>query len=493
MLRPRLSSLAEYRVGAALWGTVAKFRGFLGTPRANTIPSIIQFPAVDIDGMSKRLKLKDRGREQGSQNMPATDALGLDPVEMVITGEIQAMAKEQYDAYLEQQKTYAERSADTGVRSLVLKIGATSQGAITDMERETKEKTGDLHARKREVIQTEEELNNFKSRHRLQRPPIHYGSKSGKIGALGLLLFVEAILNGVFLSKGSEFGLVGGVLDAAIIAGLNIAIGVSVGRFIAPWITHRNWIAKFISAIGVCAYLGAVLGFNLAVAHYRTSLAGDPFEASISAYHHLVAAPFAIEDLESWGMFVMGCLFSLFALGDGWWMDDPYPGYGRVMRHNLAALENYDELRADLYEDLDNIKKNAEDQMEDVTNTIGSRQGEFSNILLRSQALQAAMREHYEHLQSAANHVLSAYYNENQKHRKTPPPARFTDGSSWALPVPELSQVVISGAGQESYETALDEVFKEIPLHRDALHAAYREALDIYGSVDSLVKVTDQP
>lgn len=462
---------------------------FLNTPRTNVVPSIIQFPPTDIDGMVKRLKLTEFAREQGEKNLPPSDGDGFDPIERGIVTEIERMGKEQFDAYLEHQKTYAERAADTSVQSQVLKISSIASSAITDFQRETHVGTGDLYARKRAVIQTEAELNNFRRRHRLERPPRDFGSKALKVWVLVLILAIEAVLNGFFLSKGSEFGLIGGIFEAMLIAALNIAVGVGVGRFVAPWLSYRSWATRLCAAMGIVVYLVAAFGFNLAVAHYRTAMAGDPFEASVSAYRHLLADPFGIEDLESWALFLMGFMFSLLAAYDGWRMDDPYPGYGQRMRQNLEALADYNTLKDELLDDLDTIKKKAEDEMDDLARSITSRQGEFSNIVMRSEALRAAMLEHFDHLQASANHLLSFYRNENQKHRSAPPPARFTADSTWTYTRPVLEKAFATEDGRKGIDDALRQALQEIPRQRDALHDAFRKALAEYKRIDDLVEI----
>ena len=143
----------------------------LGTPRTNLIPSVMQFPSVDVEGLKKKLKLKDRAREQGAANLPAADSDTFDPVEREIVAEIERTGREQFDQYLEHQKTYAERAADTTVQAHVLKIRSIASSSVADFQRETHVGTGELYARKRAVIQTEAELNNFRKRHKLERPP----------------------------------------------------------------------------------------------------------------------------------------------------------------------------------------------------------------------------------------------------------------------------------------------------------------------------------
>src|SRR5262249_35799852 len=150
-------------------------------------------------------------------------------------------------------------------------------------------------------------------------------------------------------------GLVGGFSQALIIACVNVFGGAITGRQIVPWIVHRNWSARALSALGFLIYLSADVAFNLAVAHYRNAVAKDPFEASAIAYQSFMADPTGIYDLQSWLLVLVGIIFSGIALYDGLLMDDPYPGYGKRMRHNLEALADYTTLKDQLLEDLEDI------------------------------------------------------------------------------------------------------------------------------------------
>jgi hypothetical protein len=103
-------------------------------------------------------------------------------------------------------------------------------------------------------------------------------------------------------------------------------------------------------------------------------MSGDPFDASVTAFRALWDRPFGIEDLESWALFIMGFMFSMFAAYDGWRLDAPYPGYGRRIRHNLQALDQYNALKNDLLADLDDVKKKAEEEMQDLIRSKPARQ-----------------------------------------------------------------------------------------------------------------------
>lgn len=453
-------------------------------PRTNVVSSVLQFPAIDTDGMIKRMRLKQRAKDQSQGNLPAADSEGFDAVEQDIVNEIMSEGKTQFNAYISHQKTYADRANDAGILALVANLRSIAAGASTDFERQTLSGTNELYARRREVIDTERELQRFRKRHKLERTTRDVDSRTFKVGVLILILAVESILNGFFLSKGNVFGLVGGVFEALLIASLNVFVSAAVGRFVVPWLSYRSWGARVVAAFGVLAYLAAVISFNLAVAHYRNAVASDPFGASIVAYRTLLANPLGIADVQSWSLFLFGLSFSFIAAYDGLRMDDPYPGYGHRMRQNRVALEDYNDLTDDLLNELEDIKKSAELKMDEIARQLETRRGEFGYVVVKSQALTIEMKDHFAHLESAANTLLRYYRDENRKARTLPSPARFD--TPWVYPRPPLYDSVIPE--HHAIIATMTKALEEAMHERDTLHAAYRKALAEYSRIHDLVE-----
>lgn len=459
---------------------------FFSTPRTNVVASILQFPAIDTDAMIRKMRLRERAQEQARRDLPEANSQAFDAVEQEIVNEIENESKTQYNHYLSHQKTYADRANDAGIQALILKIGAIAPNAAADFERNTRVGTGDLYALKRDVIQTEKELNRFRSANRLTRPVRDIGSRTKKIGLLILILAVESLLNGFFLAKGNVFGLAGGIFEALLIAAINVFVGATVGRFVFPGLAHRNWFVKFIAMLGTVIYFAAAIGFNLAVAHYRNAVTADPFDASIIAYGTLLKDPIGIHDLQSWSLFLFGFFFSLIAAYDGLRMDDPYPGYGHRMRQNLSALHNYTDMKDELLGELEEIKKDADKAMEDLTQTIVSRRGEFEYVVMKSRSLKSEMQQYFSHLESAANTLLRFYRDQNRTHRKSSAPARFD--ATWTCTRPSLDDEIIADPTRRALDEALRKAIEEAPQQQENLNSAYTKALATYLKIDDLVE-----
>lgn len=459
----------------------------INSPRHNSIPSVMQFPQVNIDGLKRKLGLKKMASEQGAADLPASDSEALDPIELKIIAELEETGREQVDLYNEQQNTYAERAADTNVQGRVLQIKGIVSNSISSLKRQTHTGSGDLYAMKRDLIQTEVALANFSAEHGLQRPAHNHQGQTFRYWILALMLAIEGVLNGTFLAQGSELGLIGGFLQAVIIAAINVAFGFIYGRFAAPQLSHRKIACKLIGWLFLPLYIGVAVGFNLVVAHYRTLMSVDPLDASIKAFYELRASPFGIDDLNSWALFLVGVLFSALASYEAWRLDDPYPGYGQVTRRNLESHVEYNDLKNELQAELDGVKDKADKEIEDLVRSITSRQGELGNIAMRSQTLKAAMIDYLAHLDTAAHTLLAYYHNENLKSRSSPAPERFGRANLWVYPRPSLDGAIISEEQRERMEVALKNAADEIPKQQELLNLEFRAALDEYKKVDDLV------
>jgi hypothetical protein len=459
---------------------------WLSSARTNVVSGIALFPAVDVEGVAKRLRIRERATEDGSKGLPPSDSTSFDALEQTIVTEIENEGKTQLEEYLERQKTYAARAHHAGLDSLSFQLGAVASDAEGEFEKATRVGTGDLFNLRRDVIDAETDLRRFRSVHGLQRPARNRSPLSYHVGFLVLILAIEALLNGYFLAKGNTFGYLGGVTDAILIAALNIIVGVAAGRFVIPWLWYRSLLAKLLAAAGTLIYIAAALGFNIAVMHYRNALAVEPFTATAVAYQTLLSAPLDVHDLQSWQLFVLGVVFSLAAAVDGLRMDDPYPGFGRRVKEFEELSGEYVELKEELLSALEDVEKRAEAKMDDLTRAISSRRSELEQIATGSRSLRLAMLEHFRHLEGAANTLLQMYRSENARLRNTPSPKHF--GERWTYSPPSIEGEVVQLEERTATDEGVRSALSKAPAERERLHASYRKAKEEYLRLDTVVE-----
>lgn len=457
----------------------------LGLAPHNAEPSILLFQNIDVGAVARRLRINERAMEQANAGLPASDSTGLDAVELEIVNEIGHELKTQHDDYLENQKAYLDRINDLEIQSVAQRVSGIAENAITDFKTALQTGVNELYPRRRELQDTERDLARFRKEHGLSRPPTRYGPKTMKIGLLLILLAIEAVLNGSFLAKGNILGLAGGVLEALFIAGMNVVVGVLFGRMILPYLVHRNWGAKLFALLGLLIFIAFLLGFNLGVAHYRSAVVNDPFEASLHAYRSLMADPVGLADLQGWALFLVGALFSVIAAIDGWLMDDSYPGYGAKMRHNKQTIEAYTAMKSELLQMLKDRKKQAETDLDEMAKNLQAHYRTLVSLVQRGITLTAKMRQHVRHLEDVGNALLAQYRDANRMNRNTPPPKRFD--ISWQLPEPEYAQPLDQIVDTSKFEGSVEHALENMGGLRSNLHAAYLDGMAEYRRIDDLV------
>lgn len=455
------------------------------TGRSNAHSTPLQFLRLDTETMAKRMKLREKAAEAGKANLPASNSVVPDATEQEIINEVEGEAKASFDKYLEIQKSYSDRAVDANIQGMVLEIEAAADTAVADFNRKTQVGRSDLYPLKRAAVETDDELLRFRAAEGLKGPAHRFEGRVLKVGILALISVFEVGANATFFMQGSELGYVGGAFVAFFVALINIGAAVLVGMLVLPWIWYKNWFVKFLGAIGVLIYLFGVTYLNLAVAHFRAAAATHELsEAGSVVAGKLWPNPFLLPDFQSWILFGVGMIFAIVALIDAFVMDDPYPGYGRRTRDNLKALRRYADEHDFLTQDLEDIKTDAEEKIEKVARSIQASQGVFSDLTVRSQAIQASINEHFTHLDGAANHLLSIYRDENRRNRTDEAPARFSE--LWQYRRPDTAMSVIPDHLRKNLDATLETAMARIPQCRDKMYVAYNEALTEYKRIDDL-------
>ena len=321
----------------------------------------------------------------------------------LIAGDVMALrehvVEERYVAQL--------RSVETGIRGALAQQGGRLERLVHDA----------LKARREYVY--------FNYANRLSSDP-RPEPAAVILAWLTVPLVIESLLNGLFFADASEFGLVGGTATATIISGVNVALGFLLGLWPARYCRHVRASHLFWALPVYAGLIALLLLFNLAVGHYRELLLADPDAASYRVLSRLVAEPFAIQDLKSLSLVLIGCIIASLSARKGFGAVGSYPGQAAAYRHwreRCDAVEaEKSRLDADLTPELEALRRSSD----------GYRDACVA-ALLKLQKLRAAaeaLREQYEsrlsQLRAARDAVASEYRDANFMVRTDMPPAYFS-------------------------------------------------------------------
>lgn len=239
---------------------------------------------------------------------------------------------------------------------------------------------------------------------------VHYVSSHPKVPLLqmsivALMVLFESAANAYFFAKQSEFGLAGGIFQAAAVSLANVAVSFFIigywglRHISMPWdretlFGRRNlYILNGLVAIIIGSIL--VLLVNLSAAHYRNILdiqalglelpngigtqffphfmvSPDVCDAILtsdlgntigSAATNAMCRPFALHSLDAMVLLALGLAIAAIAAFEGRRLDSPFPGFSDAARQLESArtdledaLDDFDQSYEDIFELVETIK-----------------------------------------------------------------------------------------------------------------------------------------
>ena len=242
---------------------------------------------------------------------------------------------------------------------------------------------------------------------------IHYVSDHPQMRILHLsvillLILFESAANAWFFAQQSEFGISGGLFQAAAVSLANVAVSyfligfwglrhsaMPVGKW--SWFppNGRMWI-KFFGILAVIVGIFLVLLVNLSAAHYRNildlraeglvpmgeytaslprfwissgqceAILGSEIGKSIGgAATNAMCRPFSLHSLDAMVLFALGVAISCLAAYEGRRSDSPFPGLSDAARHLEKARRDMQDALADYYDTYDDVIEDIEDTLGD--------------------------------------------------------------------------------------------------------------------------------
>ena len=232
---------------------------------------------------------------------------------------------------------------------------------------------------------------------------VHYISSHPKVPMLqlsiiALMIIFESAANAYFFAKESEFGLAGGIFQAAAVSLANVAtaffvVGYWGMRHISMPFDRDNWFSRrnlyvVMGLVAIVVGLSLVFLVNLSAAHYRNILdmqalgqelpddlpttviphfivdpavcekiLSSPLGETLgSAATNAMCRPFALHSLDAMVLFALGLAIAAFAAFEGRRLDSPFPGFSDSARGLESARNDLRDALYDFEESYDDIK-----------------------------------------------------------------------------------------------------------------------------------------
>jgi hypothetical protein len=336
---------------------------------------------------------------------------------------------------------------------------------------------GDLRVARKDVLDRERTLEAFRKDHGLKRPA-HPPRGHFLFSAIIVLLFAaETLPNAIILGEGEELGIAGGYTIAILFSLINLSLGFAAGHWGWTNAIHRNVLRKLFGLGLAVASLGGVLLINLALAHYRAAVEGgmESSAAAAAVIPLMKADPLALGDIKSAIMVAMGVISALIVMMEGWFWDEPYPGYAEVSDHLRHAQTRYHDMVEEKLDHLKSVQEEFVQRIQVERSRLRDRRLEVPYVMQERQRLVARFKDHLTHLQDVGRQALVVYRDANRNARSAPAPKRFDE--TWHLngfapmevadlpPIPETEYAKANKALEDSInklQTAYEEAIRWI-------------------------------
>ena len=458
-------------------GGLSKLKDLFVRAEPMLAPMDDPFIQIDKNATSQRLKLRERGAEQGALEQPPAHLNTLDAVESEIVTDVhETYSRAQTDA-ANSIRTYDGRLAELVLLQSVSQIGVSAKLAVGDFKLSVANALNRLSNSGDAIASSYSELREFRAEHALRRPAHRATSSAAGLGYILLSWALETALNAVLLRQNDAMGLLGGVVAAAAIGALNVGVAAVVGRLVWPLTQHCANAKRVLGWVGIALWLGSVAIWNWGAAHYRdakvTGLPNPEVEA-------LAMMTGGLDSIYSWALLIAGAVFAVMAALSGYRMDDPYPGYGRVARRHDERCQIYAEDVESATIQLKEIRDDAIDEAVGIRTELDRQQAERGQILAARDAFARRFSEFSNQLETIANALLQDYRTANLTARSTASPEGFSN--RWTLQksvLPPPPPMVVKEDDLRAAEVALDATTSEIS-------AAFDQAIQQFEPLDKL-------
>ncbi len=376
--------------------------------------------------VAEELALEERGKQRAGERGGGRNPAALDDVETEIWERIERENKHAHDILQDELRTHDERLAALDMAGRLGGIERAAPACLADIHAEAATGTDPLHELRRNLLGHERELARFKQDHKLERMALAHGPALTflKWAFIALLWAVESALNGSFLAKGSEQGIVGGVTEAVGFATLNVGGAVLFATLGACQLNHRSRARRVIGGLSVLAWAGFTLFLNLALAHYREVTGALVDEGGQQVMRRLAEAPFTFSDINSWLLFGIGVLFAIAAFIDALFLFDPYPGYGAVQKRVNRAHEDYRVRKAALINLLRDVCGAYREEIDELSHDVSVRRSDYDSIITH----RGRMVQLYDSNQTQLDHAGKTLFAKYRRAKGAP-----ATGNAFAL------------------------------------------------------------
>lgn len=453
------------------------------------------FPPLDTDYVKRSTNLLERGKENGSLNIPSQNDTTQDSVELDIKSRVEELRdryKRDYDLELD---VYKERVATYTKILDIQGIRTEFESKLGNIQTDYLEQTNSLFMEAEQLKERGNDIRSFRKDNLLTNRLPEYPKDSLKAWMIIAVLALAELALNFFLLR--ESGDVMSVVVQSLLYGLiNVILPFTLFATMVRYVNHINPLYVSMGYICIFIYIGYTLFINLLVAHYRgvsmelaveigqavefnQGLLDRYLETAFLAFSNFQSNWFGLKDIWSWFLFLGGCGLSLGAIREGYISDDKYPGYGKLHRTYLSDFEEFLEATEELTESQTKERDLAMDELKNDIDTLENSHSKIPTVLQSAATLKERCYSSIDSLDTSYNMLLKAYREQNKMHRTEPVPIFFDQ--EYKIEKPELISFEVGEVKNPS------DVIQELQECSNQLHEIYKVNIGKLRSTEELL------
>lgn len=441
-----------------------------------------KFVRPDREATAKSMRLEERGAEQGGLNLPSSDATELDVVEREIVAAVGEHLDSAHIDACHNLRAYEERLSELHLLHGLGAIRGETKKTLGDLKAVVAEWHDRISTQRDAVRASYKELRAFQQKFGLTRP--FHKVESRWVHGLAILIawVAETVGNTIFLSENNAMGIAGGIVAAAFVSALNVALAVCAGVFIIRRKNLPDLSDKVVAWIGIILWLVITVIWNLTAGHFRDAQSAGLPDPQMAAVTMIANEPFGFASFYSWGMLVVGLLAAVVSAHEAYRMNDPFPGYGDLGLKHTNRCTEYAELVAEAREKLADERNRAITAAQEVKDELSVQVRDRGRIHAAHHHLMRRFKEHQGRMEELANFLLQTYRNANLKARSEKPPKHFQQNYQFQMEeLPAIHEEALDKAKLEAAEASLNEGI-------DAVTQTFDTAIDSFTPLEELKK-----
>ena len=428
------------------------------------------FHIFDIDDTAKKLDLEAKAQENAESEIPASDSTALDGPQAEIQSDIKGVMHLTIANQTNKLDFYQDKINGCNLDSSKQKL----ENWVPTFERETG--TDAITISREKWTTAKSELDEFKKKHAITRAADYPVNMVYQRLVVLAILVCEAIMNSYFFIDASDYGLLGGVFLAFICAAVDVGV-IAVFCKGAVFVLWKGTWSK-IGGVVMCVLIFAwVIAYNLGVAHFRDAAQEAPLTAAQQAWFNLVNNPGGLADVESFILFILGMVLSVFGLQAILRLDESIPWYGGYTRRADEARGKWNDQKVALKTDGEQLYSKTLKDLDLLKSGVDLALLTLKRHIDNKASLVANVRGFIVHGEDACNALMRRYRDDNIRYRKTPAPAYFGEQwaytGTWDVPSDRATDLQILDREQ----TAANAFYSQLEAVRNGVGRAYQRFL----------------